>query len=173
MTTLPVPIEFELPGPEWEPVPPESLGVTNASFLAVRRGVDGEYTPTISISGDLRPDDATLDEIAEESLQLLRVQAEDVELVKRSDIGSAEAPAVTQLISATVSLEGRRLALRQAQVLVSFLDTKEPSKRAVVVFSCTTTDTQFDTVGREFQAMVASVRPTPEAPPEVEGTDAE
>jgi hypothetical protein len=156
---LPVPLEFQLDAPPWESVPPASLGVENASFLAVRRGLGDDYSPTISVSGDLRPDAATLEDIAEESLQLLRVQAEDVELVTRQDTGTEQAPSIMQAIGATATIDGRRHDLRQVQVLLSLLDADEPARRAVVILTLSCTFRQFDSVAPEFQAMVASVRP--------------
>lgn len=46
------------------------------------------------------------------------------------------------------------------------MDRGDPTKPAVVILSCTSTFSQFDVVGPEFQTMVASVRPvTPEEPP--------
>ena len=73
-TTLPVPVRFALPGDEWEPVQPESLDVTNAAFLAVRRGLDGDYDPTLTVSGDWRTDDAGLEQIADESVVKLELR---------------------------------------------------------------------------------------------------
>jgi len=42
MSTLPVPVRFALPGDRWTPVRPESRGVVNAAFLAVRTGLPGD-----------------------------------------------------------------------------------------------------------------------------------
>ena len=155
--TLPVPIRFALPGPEWQPVPPESLGVRNAAFLAVRPDPQTGYAPIISISGAWREDPATLEEIAEESLALLRAQAEEVELVKRTRVGSDAAPAVTQSMGAVAVVEGVRRDLRQAQVLAAYLDVDDPRRRAVVIYTLTCTYAQFPTMGREFQQFMASV----------------
>src|SRR5262245_34363377 len=94
---LPVPRRLGLPNEHWTPIPPDTAGVQNAAFLALRRDFPGDYTPTLSISGDWRNDDTTLEQIADESLAILRGQgASDVELVKRRVMGSEHAPAVTQ-----------------------------------------------------------------------------
>lgn len=162
MTTLPVPIRFELPGPEWEAVPPESRGVTNAAFLAVRRDTDDDYEPTITISGDWRNDPATLEDIADESLVLARSQATDVELLKRREMGTEHAPGITQLIGATITMNGRTFDLRQAQALTGLVDVEDPTKRVVVIYTFTCTYRQFDTYGREFQDFMRTVRVVPD-----------
>ena len=60
MSTLPIPIRFGLPNEAWQAVDPISLGVTNAAFLAVRRGLSDTYDPTITVSGDWRTDGAKI-----------------------------------------------------------------------------------------------------------------
>ncbi|MEZ5096417.1 MAG: hypothetical protein R2731_10030 [Nocardioides sp.] len=159
-TTLPVPIELRLPGPEWQPVAPESMGVVNAAFLAVREAADDSgYRPTIVVSGGLREDGAELASIGEESLALLREQgAQHVELLRRTP-GGAAAPSLTQLMGAVVTVEGRRYDLRQIQVISSMPDVDDPTLRAVVLFTFTCTVAQLDVIGPEFQRFVASVRP--------------
>ncbi len=115
--TLPVPIQFELPGPAWHPTQPESVGVQNAAFLAVREPFGSTpYRPTLTISGDWRTDDATIDQIADESVVKVQQEAGNARLVQRTSVGSDEAPAVTQLISARATIEGVDYDLRQVQV---------------------------------------------------------
>jgi hypothetical protein len=162
MTTLPVPIRFELPGADWEAVPPESRGVTNAAFLAVRHGTGDAYEPTITISGDWRNDPAPLTQIADESLVLARSQATDVELLKRREMGSEHAPGITQLIGATVSINGRSHDLRQAQAVTGLVDVHDPTKRIVVIYTFTCTYGQFETYGPEFQDFMRTVRVVPD-----------
>ena len=162
MTTLPVPIRFELPGPDWEAVPPESRGVTNAAFLAVRHGTGDDYEPTITISGDWRNDPTTLAEIADESLVLARAQATDVELLKRSEMGTEHAPGITQLIGATIAMNGRTYDLRQAQALTGLVDVEDAGKRVVVIYTLTCTYRQFDTYAPEFQEFMRTVRVVPD-----------
>jgi 6,7-dimethyl-8-ribityllumazine synthase len=157
-TSLPVPVRFELPNEHWEPARPESLGVENAAFLAVRRGVSDDYAPTITLSGDWRNDDATLEQIADESLANLRGQgATEVELVKRTLVESEHAPAVIQSLGAMAQAEGRTFDLRQAQTVMGLVDVDDPDKRAVVIFTLTCTYAQFDEIGREFQQFMAGV----------------
>ncbi|WP_157621791.1 hypothetical protein [Serinicoccus hydrothermalis] len=98
-TPFPVPIRFELPGDSWQPVPPASLGVDNALFLAVRRGTPGEgYEPTIVFSGGWRTDDATLEEIADEAVAALRDQTGEAQLLDRRSSGGEQNPACSQVV---------------------------------------------------------------------------
>ena len=157
-TTLPVPVRFELPNDHWEPVVPESLGVRDAAFLAVRRGLDDDFAPTITISGDWRNDDASLERIADESLANLRAQgASEVELVKWSVVESDHAPAVIQSLGALAQAEGRTFDLRQAQVVTGLVDVDDPTRRVVVIYTLTCTFARFDAIGPEFQEFMATV----------------
>jgi hypothetical protein len=157
-TDLPVPVRFELPNDHWEPAVPESLGVHNAAFLAVRRGEDQDYAPTITISGAWRTDDASLEQIADESLANLVAQgATEVELVKRQVIESDHAPAVVQSLGALARAEGRTFDLRQAQAVQGIVDVDDPARRAVVIYTLTCTFAQFDEMTAEFQQLMASV----------------
>jgi hypothetical protein len=162
-TTLPVPVRFALPGDEWEPVQPEALDVTNAAFLAVRRGLDGDYDPTLTISGDWRNDDSSLEQIADESVVKLQQEgATEVELVKRKLIESDHAPAVTQAIGAVIAMNGRTYDLRQAQVVQGLVDVHDPDKRVVVIYTLTCTYAQWEQMVLEFQRFMASVEVVPE-----------
>lgn len=161
-TTLPVPVRFELPNSHWRPVSPASYGVTNAAFLAVRADVPGDYTPLLTISGDWRTDPASLADIADESLAILRGEgADDVELVKRTSIESELAPAITQSLGAVVTVDARRHDVRQTQAIQALHDVHDPAKRVVLTYTLTCTYAQLDALGPEFQDFVASVQVTP------------
>lgn len=162
-TTLPVPVRFELPGDHWEPVHPESLDVSNAAFLAVRRGLPGSYDPTITISGGWRNDDSDLEQIADESVEKLRRDgATEVELLKRRVVGSEHAPAVTQSIGAVAAVGGRVYDLRQAQAIQGLVDVDDPRQRIVVIYTLTCTYAQWEEMGPEFQRFMASVEVAPD-----------
>jgi hypothetical protein len=162
-TTLPMPIQFELPGPAWHPTQPESVGVQNAAFLALREPLGSTaYRPTLTISGDWRTDDASLDQIADESVVKVQEEAGNARLVQRTSVGSDEAPAVTQLISARATIEGVGYDLRQVQAVAGYLDVDDPTKRIVVIYTLSCTADQLTWAGREFQAFMASVRVVPD-----------
>ena len=157
-STLPVPVRFELPNDQWTPVLPESRGVTNAAFLAVRTGLPGDYEPTLTISGDWREDGASLEHIADESVEKLRLEgATEVELLKRQVIESEHAPAVTQSIGAMVAVEGHVYDVRQGQVIQELIDVHDPTKRVVVIYTMTCTYGQWEQMVPEFQQFMASV----------------
>lgn len=159
MSDFPVPLAFRLPGDRWAPVPPASLDVANAHFLAVRRGTAGGYTPTISISGDYRQDGSALPTVADESLVALGLEASGVVLLERREVGSEEAPGISQLLGGTISVEDRDLDVRQCQVLLDLRDAEEPRRRAVAVLTMTCLREQLAPLLEEFQRFVASVRP--------------
>lgn len=157
MTELPLPIRFELPGPLWEPVVPESLGVENAVFLAVRRGLEDDYSPTITIAGDWRNDAATVADIADESVARLRADATEVELLDRRVTESDNAPAVTQSLGAVMRMHDRHYDLRQLQAIMGYVDVNDPTRRAVIIHTLTCTFKQFTEIGLEFQVYLGSV----------------
>jgi hypothetical protein len=166
-TTLPLPVRFALPSAEWEPVSPESLGVTNAAFLAVRRGLPGDYDPTITVSGGWRVDDADLEQIGDESVEKLRLEgATEVELLKRTVIESEHAPAITQSIGAVIHLDGRSYDLRQAQAIQAVIDVDDPAKRVVNIYTLTCTYAQWEQMVPEFQAFMATVEVGPDEAPD-------
>src|SRR3954468_23960810 len=106
-TTLPVPISFRLPNELWSPADPDALGVTNAAFLAVRDEGEGDYAPTITISGGLRTDAASMDDIGDEAVSVFAQQAAEVELVTRQGYGSPEAPGLLQVVAGTLFFSER------------------------------------------------------------------
>lgn len=164
-TALPLPVRFALPDDGWQPVDPESLGVRNAAFLAVRRGAPGEYHPTITVSGGWRTDGADLVQIAEESVAKLRREgAEEVEVLQRRELGSPRAPAVTQAVGAVATVDGRRQDLRQAQVLQGLVDVEDLARRVVMIYTLTCTFGQWEQVVPEFQTFMASVEVVPQQP---------
>jgi hypothetical protein len=162
VTTLPVPVTFELPNDAWRSVEPASVGVVNAAFAALRETDDDTgFTPVLSISGGVREDSLTLEEIADESLAVLAAQGQEVELIQRQSHGDAAAPGLTQLMGCEAVVDGRRYDIRQGQAIAAYVDVTDPSVRAVHIYTVTCTYGQFPVVGREFQAFMASLRPVP------------
>lgn len=161
-TTLPLPIRFELPGTEWQPVEPETVGVSNAAFLAARQPLgSSSYRPTITISGDWRNDDANLEQIADESVVKVQQEAGQARLADRRNVGTDEAPAIVQVISATATVEGRLLDLRQLQTVAAYVDADDHSRRIVVLYTLSCTADQFEAAGHEYQQFMATVRVVP------------
>ena len=162
--TLPIPVQFELPGPDWAPVDPAASGIENAAFVAARTPITPGYTPTLVISGDERYDDASLRDIAEEAAALLTRETPHLKLLHREEVGSEKAPAITQLIGAGIEVDGQRLDLVQLQVLTAILDVDDPRKRVVVIYKVTCLAPDWPRIGREFQDFMRTVRPAPDQP---------
>ena len=162
MNVLPVPVTFELPNASWRPADPAELGVSNVAFAAVRHSDDDtDFTPILTISGGVREDALSLEEIADESLAVLGQQGDEVELIQRQSHGVAAAPGLTQLMGCQAMVDGRRFDVRQGQAIAAYIDESDPSLRAVQLYTVTCTYRQFPVVGREFQEFLASLKPVP------------
>lgn len=156
--TLPVRINFRLPD-GWQPAPPDQVGAPGAAFVAVHPGSRDNFTANITISGELRPDAASLAQIADESVERLQRTALTVRVADRTQIGSPEAPGLTQVLRLSADVNGRLRELVQAQVYLSMRDIDDPRRRAVVQLVLTSTTGQFDSVVGDFQQFVRTVRP--------------
>src|SRR5438128_1923335 len=128
--TLPVPIEFSLPD-GWLAPPPDEVGATGVAFVAIEPESRDGFTANITISGELREDTANLEWIADESVQRLG-KIGRVQIIKRTQVGSGLAPALTQNLRLATQLHGRPIDLVQSQVFLVMRDTSEPLKRAVI-----------------------------------------
>ncbi|GGY03690.1 hypothetical protein [Streptomyces djakartensis] len=157
-TTLPVPIQFELPE-GWRAEPPDAAGAPGAAFVARHPRPDAGFTANITIDGEFRPDAATLPEIAHESVERLRQAGTLVEAIGRREIGSADAPGLTQTLAVSALVGGVHRDLVQSQVYLSMLDVADPSKRAVIRLILTATASQHPQVLSDFQDFVRTVRP--------------
>lgn len=155
---LPIEVHFTLPGPQWVSIDPDSAGVSDAAFLAMRQETPGDYTPLLSLGGALRLDPSTMTEIADESLALLARQGTDVELVHRRVTESEHAPAVSQMLGATVTVEGRTYDVRQVQALQGVVDVRWPGRRVVLIHTLTCTYAQHRDLLPEFAAYLESVQ---------------
>ncbi|WP_405829866.1 hypothetical protein [Streptomyces sp. NBC_00105] len=156
-TTLPVPLEFRLPE-GWVPARPEGFD-PGVAFAAVHPQSDAGFTANITIDGGFPKDGVTLAEIADASVEQLRDLADTVEVVHRREVGSEDAPALTQRLSFAVDTDGARLELVQSQVYLSLVDTGDPHKRAMIRLALTATAAQHDSVLGDFQDFVRTVRP--------------
>ncbi len=157
-TTLPVPIEFELPE-GWRAAPPDAAGAPGAAFVALHPRPDGGFTANITIDGEYRPDEATLSEIAHESVERLRGAATSVVVTGSREAGSADAPAFTQTLAVSAVIDGASRDLVQSQVYLAMLDVADPRVRAVIRLVLTATEFQHPAVLADFQDFVRTVRP--------------
>lgn len=136
---------------------PRGYGVPTAAFMAIRPDPAESYTPVLTISGGFRRDAVSLDEIADESIDVLKADLGNAGLVKRREAGSENVPAVLQLLEADAQIDGRRFDLRQAQVVQAIRDVNDPTKRIVLIFTMTSTYAQSERLGSEFEAFMDSV----------------
>lgn len=155
---FPFPVQFEMPNDEWVQSDPSELGVTNAAFVAVRRGFRDGYAPVLTISGGWRTDPATFQQIADESLEVLAEDATDVELVKRTEVGTERAPAIAQSLAGTVTYEGRRLDIRRFQAITGLVDVNDPIRRFVIIYSLTCLYRQSEQMKDEFQEFMRTTQ---------------
>ncbi|MFJ8867981.1 hypothetical protein ACIRD6_19740 [Streptomyces sp. NPDC102473] len=163
-TTLPVPIAFELPE-GWRATPPDGVGAPGAAFVALHPQPDAGFTANITVDGSFRPDPATLPEIADESVEHLRASAASVEIIERREVGSAEAPGLTQTLAVAAVAGGAPRDLIQSQVYLSMLDVADPGRRAVIRLVLTVTAGQHPAVLEDFRDFVRTVRPDTGATP--------
>ena len=156
VTTLPVPVEFELP-PGWTPAPPDEVGAPGVAFVALRSLPERTgFTPNITLSGEFRDDPASLTEIADESISRLGQTSERASLARRTEVGTPGSPGLTQLVNIRHPVGGELL---QCQVYLDMHDTHDASRRAVLQLALTASAEQLDDVLGDFQRFVASVRP--------------
>ncbi|EFL23057.1 conserved hypothetical protein [Streptomyces himastatinicus ATCC 53653] len=155
---LPVSIEFRLPE-GWYAVPPDQVGAPDVAFVARHPQPDAGFTANITVDGDFRPDASALAEIADESVQRMREIAESLWVTGRDEIGSVDAPGLTQELALSAVAGGVRRDLVQSQVYLSMLDIDDPSKRSVIRLALTATADQFDSVLEDFREFVRTVRP--------------
>jgi hypothetical protein len=166
-STLPTPIVFRLPE-DWRPVPPDEVDAVNAAFVAMLPDPDRGFTANVTIDGEYRPDAAPLTSIADQSVQTLRTALagpEAVAVLNRSEVGSAQAPALTQTLKITAPFHGADLDLLQSQVYLSMLDAQDPAKRAVIRLVLTATADQHRAALPDFQWLVSTVRPDEDEEP--------
>ncbi|MHA6798016.1 hypothetical protein [Bounagaea algeriensis] len=155
---MPVSLEFHLPE-GWKPARPDAVGAPGAAFVALHAASEGPgFTTNITMDEQQR-DDATLAEVADESLTSLHRSSQRVSLSHRSEFGSEDAPGLTQILRVAAQVEGETLELVQCQVYLLMRDVHDRHRQAVVRLVLTATSGVFDTVLPDFQEFVGSVRP--------------
>jgi hypothetical protein len=157
-TTLPVPIEFRLPE-GWLPAPAEVVHGLGVAFGAVHPQPDAGFTANITVDGGFPLEEVTLAQLADASMERLREEAESVVAVDRREVGSADAPALTQRVAFSAVVDETRRDLVQSQVYLSVVDIQDSRKRAMIRLALTATAAQHDAVLGDFQDFLRTVRP--------------
>lgn len=157
-TQLPVRIEFRLPD-GWQAAPPDEVGAPGAAFVALHRGsVDNGFTANIAVAGRIHEPDRSLDALGDESVRRLTEAMDSVSLRERAHAGSAAAPAMTQLLDLTTTVDQRTVHLVQNQVYLMVRDIDDPGVHAVLEFTLTCTPGQITTVLDDFRTFVAGIQ---------------
>ncbi|MDV7219506.1 hypothetical protein [Streptomyces prunicolor] len=158
-TSVPIPIEFDLPE-GWRAAPPDEVGAPGASFVAVHLPSDAGFTANITIDGEYRPDTATLPEIADESVAHMSQAVTSVMVTDRRETGSVDAPGFTQTLAFSAIVDGRSRDLVQSQAYLSLLDVDNPHRRVVIRLVLTSTASQHPAVLDDFKDFLRTVRPS-------------
>ncbi|MEU9146409.1 hypothetical protein [Streptomyces sp. NPDC048349] len=157
-TTLPVPIEFRLPE-GWRPAPPDAVNAPGVAFVALHPHPDAGFTANITIDGEFLPQEASLEGLADAAVQNLHEVAESVAVVHRREIGTSDAPGLTQRLTFSAVAGGARRDLVQSHVYLAMVDAGDPHRRAVIKMVLTATAAQHDSVLGDFQEFLRTVRP--------------
>ncbi|MFI1763506.1 hypothetical protein ACH41H_15875 [Streptomyces sp. NPDC020800] len=163
-TTLPIPIQFDVPQ-GWRAAPPDEVGAPGAAFVAVHLPSDAGFTANITVDGEYRPDAATLPEIADESVRHMAEAVASVMVTDRREAGSVDAPGLTQTLAFSVVTGGKSHDLVQSQAYLSVLDVDDPHRRVVIRLMFTSTTSQHPALLDDFQDLVRTVRPGDGATP--------
>ena len=144
-----LPLEFVIPD-GWTAVDP---GDSGAVFVAVHPVPGEEFTPNITVSVRQRPDDASIDAIADEAVERLGRTMAALDVLSRRDVGEAAAPAVMQLLRLRTG-EGTELIQTQVHLTVP---GETPEDRLVLELACTAAPAAARRLSPGFQAFVGSV----------------
>lgn len=155
MNTIPVPLTLEEPSKYWRAVEPASVGVTSAEFVALRWVPEGEYTPTLTVGGAVRPAGVSAEGLADEALESFRADGVSATVAERKPFGADGIKGIMQLLDC--ELPGVPDPLKAIQVIMSFA-TSNPDEQAIVVNTVTCTNEQFPTVRPEFASFISAVR---------------
>ncbi|MFH9400016.1 hypothetical protein ACH4JS_09525 [Streptomyces sp. NPDC017638] len=151
-------LEFRLPE-GWLPAGPDGLGAEHAAFVAVHSEPDAGFAATIAIDGEMLTDAVSPAHLADESVQRLREVAASVVVTDRREVGTVEAPALTQRLVFSTVADGALRDLVQSQVYLFMSDVEDSRKQAVIRLILTASVSQHGTVLRDFQEFVRTVRP--------------
>ncbi|GGW52467.1 hypothetical protein GCM10010503_31890 [Streptomyces lucensis JCM 4490] len=156
--TLPVPLEFR-PPEDWLVAPAEENESLGVAFAAVHPRPDEGFAANITIDGGFPLDGVTPAQLADASVEQLREGAGSVEVVDRREVGSGDAPALTQRLAISAVVDGTLRDLVQSQVYLFVVDERDPHRRGLVRIALTATAAQHDAVLGDFQEFLRTVRP--------------
>jgi hypothetical protein len=157
-TTIPVPIEFSLPE-GWHSVPPDEVGAEDAAFVALHPASARGFTANISLSGDVYASEIPLAQLSDEAIERLRKGALTVVAGRRSEVGSAENPGLTQAVRLSVEIDGEPKELVQLQVYIAMRDVEDDRRRTVLQVVLSATPDQFEQLIGDFQKFLETIRP--------------
>ncbi|MEV1019688.1 hypothetical protein [Streptomyces sp. NPDC050264] len=163
-TPLPIPIDFRLPD-GWVPARPETGETEEVAFAAVHPQPDVGFAANITIAGEMLPEATTLADIADESVEHLREVVERVTVGRRREVGAADAPALTQRLAFSATVNGTHRDLVQTQAYMSLQDIENPAKRVMLRLALTATAAQHDDVLGEFQDFIRTIHSDTKARP--------
>ncbi|MFR9674172.1 hypothetical protein [Streptomyces sp. TR02-1] len=162
--TLPVPLTCELP-PGWKAAPPDEVGAPHAALVALHLASRGQgFMPNITLTGRVRTDGASLGRIGDESIERLRESVGPVRVVKRTEVGTSEAPGLVdrpglvQNVRIDATVNEQRMELAQSQFLLVLEDEHQPGKRAEVEIALTARSEQLHDLLEDFQSFLRTVR---------------
>lgn len=141
-----LPLAFDIPE-GWTAVEP---GDSGAVFVAVHPAPGEDFTPNITVSVQQRPDSASIVDIADEAVERLGRALAGLDVVSRREIGTEDAPGVTQLLRLRT---GEGTELMQTQVHL----TVPGPERVVLELACTASPEAARRLSGSFQRFVGSV----------------
>ena len=130
LTTLPVPIRFDLPE-GWGACDPHVASTTGVAFAGRRGEADPRFTPTITIDGDAVDAGVDLDRLGDESIDRLSTVFDAVALIDRRHTGTAEMPFLVQSLAVEALIGDAVENLIQDQVYALFTDGRSMSAALV------------------------------------------
>jgi hypothetical protein len=156
-TDLPIAVEFRLPD-GWEPAPVGD-DAPDTMFIALSVSTaDSGFTANITVDGEFRPDVASLEQVADESVVKLLANSPDTTITRREEIGSFEMPGMVQDLRFSAEVNGNTWDVVQSQVYFSAVDTHDARKRTVLCAALTSTDEQFPLLVEDFGEFLSTLR---------------
>ncbi|WP_028938388.1 hypothetical protein [Pseudonocardia spinosispora] len=152
---VPTSIEFELPD-GWQAAPPDEVRAPDAAFVALFPHPDHGYTPTITVNDE--SGSGSLTDLADDAVAALKDAGAVVVVIKRTEVGSVDAPGLVQLLAIVVAIDGTTFDLVQSQVYMSLVDGPE---LVVLRLVLTASSGQYTELMADFQDFVDTVRLEP------------